>query len=132
MHSTSARVNTASTPYYRVMHDSKSQDAMSWRIGLVLFTITKSWRISQSALRSLKLIAFQLAQEQDKIDNPNHSKTLAYVVQRMCFSSLVARIYVLLLCRSSKLFKIHSNANYCLNRNLEFIDSTQRSLIYCQ
>ena len=31
---------------------------MSWGIELGLFAITKSWRISQSALRSLGLIAF--------------------------------------------------------------------------
>ena len=69
MHYKSARVNTVNTPIYRVMYDTKSQDGTSWRIGLVLFAITKSWRISQSTLRSLGLIAFQLKRDHDKIAN---------------------------------------------------------------
>ena len=51
---------TAIAPYYRVMHASKSQDDKSWGIGVVLFAFTKSWQISQSALRSLILIAFRV------------------------------------------------------------------------
>ena len=115
MHYKSACVNTASTPNYRDRHDSKSQDGKSCRIGLVLFAITKSWRISQSALRPLRLIAFQLKQEQDKIDNPKHPKTLAYVVQRDCFSPLIARIYAPFWCNCSKLFEIHSKLLYVID-----------------
>ena len=51
------RVNTIITPYYRGMHDSQSQDDKSCGIGFVLSAIKKSWRISQSALRSLGLMA---------------------------------------------------------------------------
>ena len=39
----------------------------------VLFAITKSWRISPSALRSRGLIAL----EQDKIDNLKHASILS-------------------------------------------------------
>ena len=63
--------------YYRVRHASKSQDDKSWGIGHVLFAITKSCRIIQSACRSLRLMAFQLKQEQDKIDNPIHASILS-------------------------------------------------------
>ena len=73
----SCRVNTAITPYYRVMHDSKSQDDKSWGIGNVLFSITKSCRISQSTYRSLRLMAFQLKQWQSKIDSPKHNSILS-------------------------------------------------------
>ena len=55
----------------KYMHDSKSQDNKSWGIGHVLFAIKKVCRISHSACRSLRLMAFQLKQEQDKTDNPN-------------------------------------------------------------
>ena len=79
MHCKSCRVNTAITPYYRVMHDSKSQDDKSLGIGHVLFVITKSCQISQSAcnVRSLWSMAFRLKQEQDKIDHPKHASILS-------------------------------------------------------
>ena len=50
--------------YYTVMYDFLSQPDKSWGIGHVLFAITKSCRISQSACRSLRLMAFQVKQEQ--------------------------------------------------------------------
>ena len=46
------------------MYDFLSQPDKSWGIGHVLFAITKSCRISQSACRSLRLMAFQDKQEQ--------------------------------------------------------------------
>ena len=59
------------------MHDSKNQDDKSWGIGHALFVITKSWQISQLACMSLRLMAFQLKQEQDKINNPKHASILS-------------------------------------------------------
>ena len=53
--------------------------------GLVLFAITKSWQVSQSALRSLTLIAFQLKQEQDKIDNPKVNLPVVCPENDVCF-----------------------------------------------
>ena len=41
-----------------------NQADKSWGIGHNLFAITKSCRISQSACRSLRLMAFQVKQEQ--------------------------------------------------------------------
>ena len=57
-------MNTAITQYYTVMYDFLSQPDKSWGIGHVLFAITKSCRISQSACRSLRLMSFQVKQVQ--------------------------------------------------------------------
>ena len=46
-------------------------------IGNVLYVITKSCGFSQSASRSVRSMAFQLRQEQDKINNPKHASILS-------------------------------------------------------
>ena len=55
----------------------RSHDDKSWEVGHVLFAITKPCRISQLACRSLRLMAFQLKQEQGKIDNAKHASILS-------------------------------------------------------
>ena len=58
MYYKSCRVNIAITPYYRVMHDFKSQDDTLRGIGHVLFGITKYFQVSLSACMSLRLMPF--------------------------------------------------------------------------
>ena len=59
-HYKSCHVNTAIIQSRMIFEVS----LMSWGIGHVLFAITKSYRISQSACRSPRLMAFQVKQAQ--------------------------------------------------------------------